>query len=61
MTEKKPQTPEFDEIADLFWRLGVMQSPSRLQGFLAGQIAVANVPTVETWLSQAITFRKSVV
>lgn len=60
MTEKKPQTPEFDEIADLFWRLGVMQSPSRLQGFLAGQIAVANVPTVETWLSQAITFIESV-
>ena len=33
-------TPEFDELADVFWRRGVMQSPSALQGRLAGQLAV---------------------
>ncbi len=60
MPDNETAMPEFDEVADLFWRLGVMQSPSQLQGFLSGQIAVGREPTMETWLSQAQTYIESV-
>jgi uncharacterized protein YgfB (UPF0149 family) len=52
--------PDFDEVADLFWRLGVMQSPSQLQGYLIGQLAVGNAPTLEQWLQQAAAYTDSV-
>jgi uncharacterized protein YgfB (UPF0149 family) len=60
MSAQPPQTPDFDDLADLFWRLGVMQSPSQLQGFLAGQIAVAGAPDSGQWLRQASEFIDSV-
>jgi len=60
MSVSSPSTPDFDELADLFWRLGVMQSPSQLQGFLAGQIAVAGALDQQQWLRQASEFIDSV-
>jgi len=60
MSAPSPQTPDFDDLADLFWRLGVMQSPSQLQGFLAGQVAVAGAPDQGQWLQQASEFIDSV-
>lgn len=62
MTKLDDETamPDFDEIADLFWRLGVMQTPSQLQGFLSGQIAVANEPAMDVWLSQAQAYIETV-
>lgn len=60
MFDDEAAMPDFDEIADLFWRLGVMQTPSQLQGFLSGQIAVANEPSMDVWLSQAQTYMESV-
>jgi uncharacterized protein YgfB (UPF0149 family) len=60
MSDYETAMPDFDEIADLFWRLGVMQSPSQLHGFLSGQIAVANEPTMDVWLAQAQTYMEGV-
>jgi len=51
-----PEMPEFDELADTFWRLGVMQSPSELQGYLAGQLAVGLAVTEAQWPEMANTF-----
>ena len=46
-------TPDFDELATLFWRLGSMCSPSQLQGFLMGQLAVGAEIAEAKWLEQA--------
>ncbi len=48
--------PEFDEIADIYWRLGVMSSPSQLHGYLLGLLAVGYPMTEEQWLELAATF-----
>lgn len=45
--------PDFDEIATVAWRLGSMLSPSQLQGFLIGQLAVGGSVSTESWLEQA--------
>lgn len=45
--------PDFDQIADMYWRLGVMQSPSQLQGFLIGQLVVGDDLTAPKWPEQA--------
>lgn len=45
--------PMYDDLADVFWRLGIMQSPSALQGLLAGQIAAGATLTAEQWLAEA--------
>ncbi len=48
--------PDFDDLADIFWRLGVMQSPAQLHGYLAGQLAVGDELAAEQWLRQAATY-----
>lgn len=51
-----PNMPDFDDLADIFWRLGVMQSPSELQGYLAGQLAVGLAVSEAQWPELANTF-----
>ena len=34
--------PEFDQLADIYWRLGVVQSPSHLLGYWIGRLAVGD-------------------
>lgn len=48
--------PEFDQLADVYWRLGGMQSPSQLHGYLVGQLAVGEQMQPEVWLQQAEVF-----
>lgn len=48
--------PDFDEIANMYWRLGVMSSPSQLQGYLLGLLAVAHPVADAQWLELAATF-----
>ena len=48
--------PEFDQLADIYWRLGGMQSPSQLHGYLVGQLAVGEELQPEVWLQQAEVF-----
>lgn len=48
--------PDFDQLADMYWRLGVMQSPSQLQGYLVGQLAVGDRIEPEQWPAQAASF-----
>lgn len=45
--------PGFDQLADMYWRLGVMQSPSQLQGYLVGLLAVGDPIALEQWPQQA--------
>lgn len=45
--------PEFDDLADVYWRLGVMQSPTQLQGFLVGWLTVGEVLQPQQWLQMA--------
>ncbi|MEE8056829.1 MAG: UPF0149 family protein [Pseudomonadales bacterium] len=45
--------PDFDDLADVYWRLGVMQSPAQLQGHLVGQLAVGAAIAADPWLQQA--------
>ena len=45
--------PDFDTLANLFWQLGVMQSPSQLQGFLLGLLSVSNDLATTQWLQLA--------
>ena len=52
----KTAPPEFDDLADAFWRLGIMQSPSELHGRLIGQLAVGETLSEEQWLKQARVF-----
>lgn len=53
---ESPELPDFDDLADCFWRLGAMQSPSELQGYLLGQLANGSAPSAEQWLQQAAAF-----
>ena len=53
---KSIELPDFDDIADCFWRLGALQSPSELHGYLLGQLANGNGPASEQWLQQAAAF-----
>ncbi len=46
--------PAFDEYADFFWRLGVMQSPSQLQGYLLGMLAVGHPFSSDQWCEMAV-------
>lgn len=60
-TVEKPMStnipmPEFDQLADVYWRLGGMQSPSQLHGYLVGQLAVGEELQPEVWLQQAEVF-----
>ena len=55
MSTKIPM-PEFDQLADVYWRLGGMQSPSQLHGYLVGQLAVGETREPEQWLEQAAAF-----
>lgn len=50
------ELPDFDDIADCFWRLGALQSPSQLQGYLLGQLANGNDLDSGQWLAQATAF-----
>lgn len=54
------ELPDFDVLADTFLRLGALQSPAQLQGYLAGQLAVNSAPTAELWLLQAASYIDSV-
>lgn len=49
----KQLSPDFDDLATIFWRLGSMFSPSQLQGQLMGQLAVGAELTEADWLDQA--------
>lgn len=49
-------TPVFDDMADAYWRLGVMSSPSQLQGYLLGLLAVGYPVTGAGWLELAAAF-----
>lgn len=60
MAELNVQLPDFDDIADMFWRLGVMHSPSQLQGYLLGVISVGDLPTQEQWPDQAAAVMETV-
>ena len=57
----KSLVSEFDDLADVFWRLGVMQSPSQLHGWLSGQLAVGAECSNAQWLQQVHTFLDPVV
>lgn len=48
--------PPFDDFADIFWRLGVMVSPSQLQGYLLGLLAVGYELAEPRWLELATAF-----
>ena len=48
--------PDFDDIADIYWRLGVMSAPSQLHGYLLGLLSVGYGMTGEQWLALAATF-----
>lgn len=44
--------PDFDQLADIYWRLGVMQAPSHLQGYWIGRLAVGDSVEPVQCLSQ---------
>lgn len=46
-------SPDFDDLATIFWQLGSMFSPSQLHGYLMGQLAVGATLSEEEWLKQA--------
>lgn len=52
--------PDFDQIADVFWRLGVIQSPAQLQGYLVGLLAVGDDIGPEQWLELAAAYIEAV-
>lgn len=45
--------PDFDDLADAYWRLGVMQSPAQLHGFLVGWLTVGDALQPPQWLQMA--------
>ena len=48
--------PEFDQLADIFWRLGVMQSPSQLHGYLLGRLVAGDELDASQWLTLAAAY-----
>jgi uncharacterized protein YgfB (UPF0149 family) len=48
--------PDFDQLADVYWRLGVIQAPSQLQGFVVGVLAVGDTWDEQQWLNHAASF-----
>lgn len=48
--------PDFDQLADLFMRLGALQSPTELHGYVTGLLAVAERPPAQLWRQQAESF-----
>lgn len=50
------RVPSFDDFADIFWRLGVLSSPSQLQGYLLGLLAVGHELSESHWLELATAF-----
>ncbi|MEH6557846.1 MAG: UPF0149 family protein [Oceanicoccus sp.] len=48
--------PDFDQLADIYWRLGGMQSPSRLHGYLVGVLSAGGKLTPELWVEQAAQY-----
>lgn len=55
MPSEQPE-PDFDELADTFWRLGVMSSPAQLQGYLLGMLTSGFECSEAQWLELAATF-----
>lgn len=53
LTSSPPSSPDFDQLANLFWQLGVMQSPAQLQAYLLGLLAVSDALELNAWLQQA--------
>jgi uncharacterized protein YgfB (UPF0149 family) len=45
--------PDFEDLASVFWRLGALKSPSFVQGYLAGQLAVGSRVEADEWLLEA--------
>jgi hypothetical protein len=45
--------PDFDQLADIYWRLGGMQSPSQLHGYLVGLLSAGGELASDVWLEQA--------
>jgi uncharacterized protein YgfB (UPF0149 family) len=52
----KINMPDFDHIADIYWRLGGMQSPSQLHGYLVGQLSVGETIDPDRWLEQVVAY-----
>lgn len=52
--------PEFDQLADIYWRLGVMQSPSQLHGYLLGRLAAGDELDSSQWLKSATAYLDTV-
>ena len=48
--------PEFDQLANLYWQLGVMQAPSQLQGYLVGRLAAGDELDSELWPARAAAY-----
>jgi uncharacterized protein YgfB (UPF0149 family) len=48
--------PKFDQLADMYWQLGVMQSPSQLQGYLVGRLAAGDELQPESWPARAAAY-----
>jgi yecA family protein len=54
------EMPEFDDLASVFWSLGALQSPSQVQGYLAGELAVGGHVETDEWLQQACSIMEAV-
>ena len=48
--------PDFDQLADIYWRLGGMQSPSQLHGYLVGLLSAGGELASDAWLEQAAQY-----
>ena len=59
MTTEIPM-PEFDQLADVYWRLGCVQSPSRLQGYVLGLLSVGETLEPDAWIETASQFVEAV-
>lgn len=45
--------PDFDQLADIYWRLGGLQSPSQLHGYLVGVLSAGGKLAADMWVEQA--------
>ncbi len=48
--------PDFDQVADIYWRLGGMQSPSQLHGYLVGLLCAGGELEPNQWVDQAAKY-----